>query len=137
MEIVLAFNYLAIIVAAVASFIAGGVYVNVFSKQWASLNGYTKEQAQKNQKANSKGLIGIFLANLAMAFGLAYFIVSIDIYDVIGAFWLTVWLFIGFVGPLTISSVLWEGKSIKLWIFSNIINVICLFVMALVLAFWR
>lgn len=137
MEIASTFNYFAIIVAAVASFILGGIYVNVFKSQWAKLNGFTKEQAKQNQQANPKGLIGIFLANLAMAFGLAYFIFSLNLHDISGLFWLNVWLFIGFVGPLTIASVLWEGKSIKLWIFSNIINVICLFVMALIIAFWR
>ncbi|MBI1822121.1 MAG: DUF1761 family protein [Nitrospirae bacterium] len=72
-----AFNYLVIISAAVASFVLGGAYVALFGKQLAKLNGSTDAETQAKQKPNPKGLIGIFLANLAMAFGLAYFIGSL------------------------------------------------------------
>jgi hypothetical protein len=137
METGISFNYFAIIVAAIVSFILGGIYVTVFRKQWAALNGLTKEQAKQKQKANPRGLIGIFLVNLSMAVGLAYLVVSLNLRSISEVFWLTFWLFIGFIGPLTIAPVLWEGKSIKLWIFGNIINVICVFLMGLILVFWQ
>lgn len=131
------FNYLAIISAAVASFILGGIYAALFKKQLATLNGSTDAEAQSKQRPNPKSLVGIFFANLVMAFGLAYFINALDMSTVSSALWLTFWSFIAFVGPLTIGPVLWEGKSIKWWIFNNVINVICLFAMILILTFWR
>ena len=137
MEIIFTFNYLAIIAAAVISVVCGGMYVNLFKKQWAKLNGFTEAEAKQKMRANPKGMIGIFLANLAMAIGTAYLIYNMSIVSISGAIWLTFWLFVGFVGPLTIAPVLWEGKTIKLWFFGNAINIICLFVMILILAFWR
>ncbi len=94
-------------------------------------------EAQAKQKPNPKALVGIFFANLAMAFGLEYFINALGTSTVSNALWLTFWLFVAFVGPLTIGPVLWESKSIKWWIFNNVINVICLFAMILILTFWR
>lgn len=131
------FNYLAIIVAAVASFILGGAYVAPFKKQLETLNGSSDAEAQAKQKPNPKGLIGIFLANLVMAFGLAWFINALGTSSVSGALWLTLWSVIAFVGPLTIGPVLWKNKTLKWWIFNNVINVICFFAMILILTFWR
>lgn len=131
------FNYLAIIASAIISFVLGGAYVGIFGKLQRKLNGFTEAESQAKQKADPKGLVGIFLANLAMAFGLAYFIGALGENTFTSVFWFTLWAFIAFVGPLTIGPVLWEGKSIKLWIFNNVINVICLFTMILILTFWR
>jgi hypothetical protein len=133
----LSFNYLAIISAAVASFILGGVYAAIFKKQLVTLNGPTDAEAQAKQEPTPKALLGIFLANLVMAFGLAYFIGVIGTSTISSALWLTLWSFIAFVGPLTIGPVLWGGKPIKWWIFNNVINVVCLFTMILILAYWK
>lgn len=135
MEII--FNYFAILSAAVASFLLGGAYVAVFGKQLAKLNGSADTETQAKQKPNPKGLIGIFLANLVMAFGLAWFVNVFGISSVSGAFWLTLWSVIAFVAPLTIGPVLWENKTLKWWIFNNVINIICLFAMILILTFWK
>lgn len=131
------FNYFVITAAAIASFACGGVFAAIFGKQLAKLSGSESAEAQAKQKPNPKSLIGIFLANLAMAFGLAYFIGALGTDSVSSALLLTFWAFIGFVGPLTIGPVLWEGKSIKWWIANNAINVVCLFVMILILSFWK
>ncbi|MCL4360384.1 DUF1761 domain-containing protein [Patescibacteria group bacterium] len=131
------FNYLAIISAAVMSFILGGAYTALFKKQLATLNGSADAEAQAKQKPNPKVLVGIFFANLFMAFGLAYFVNALGTSAVSNALWFTFWSFIAFVGPLTIGPVLWEGKSVKWWFFNNLINVICLFAMVLILTFWK
>ena len=132
------FNLVAIIAAGLASVVLGGLYVAVFGKQWAVLNGYTPEQvARIRKKGGPKGFIGITLANLAMAFGLAYFVGAVNAEGSSDALWLTFWAFVGFVGPLTLAPVLWENKSVKLWVFNNIINVVCVFVMSLILVLWR
>ena len=131
------FNYFAIISATVASFVLGGAYVTLFKKQLATLNGSADTESQAKQKPNPKGLIGIFIANLVMAFGLAWFINVLGTSSVLGALWLTLWSVIAFVAPLTIGPVLWENKTLKWWIFNNVINVICLFAMILILTFWK
>lgn len=132
----ISFNFLAIVVAAFVSVMIGGIYFAVFGKFAAKFNNVAQGDGKKMQQNMTRGYIGIFLANLFMAFGLAYFVAVLKVSSLIDGIWLTVWLFIGFVGPLTIGPVLWEGKSIKSWIFNNVINVICLFVMIIILAFW-
>ncbi len=131
------FNYLAIISASVTSVVLGGVYIALFKKQWAKLNGFTEMEAEEKRKANPKGLVGIFLANLAMAFSVAYFVAALNITTIAGGVLFGFWVFIGFVGPLSIGPVLWEGKSIKLWVFNNIINIIALLAMIFILIFWK
>ncbi len=137
MESIFTFNYFAIISAAVASFLLGGAYVALFKKKLATLNGSADIEAASKQKPNPKGLIGIFLANLVMAFGLAWFINVLGTSSVSGTLWLTLWSVVAFVAPLTIGPVLWESKTFKWWIFNNFINVICLFAMILILTFWK
>ena len=134
----ISFNILAILAAGLASVLLGGAYVGVFGKQGAKVNGYTEGQAKRAQKeSGAKGYIGITLANLAMAFGLAYFVSALGTDNMSDLLWLTFWAFVGFVGPLSLAPVLWENKSIKLWVFNNVINVVCVFVMVLILANWR
>lgn len=131
------FNYLAIICATALSFVLGGAYSVLFKKQLATFNNSSDSEAQAKQNQNPKGLIGIFLANFVMAFGLAWFINVLGISSVSNALWLTFWSVVAFVAPLTIGPVLWENKSIKWWILVNAINIICLFAMILVLTFWK
>lgn len=131
------FNYIAIISAAALSFILGGMYAAIFKKQLASLNGSTDTETQAKQKPQPKALIGIFVANLVMAFGLAWFIKVLGTNTISGTLWLTLWSFVAFIGPLTIGPVLWENKSLKWWLFNNAINVVCLYAMILILTFWK
>jgi hypothetical protein len=137
MDTIFRFNYLAIISAAIASFALGGLFVALFGKQLARLGSSAGSEPAAEQKPSPRSLTGIFIANLAMAFGLSYFIGAIGTSTVPGALLLTLWSFVAFVGPLTIGPVLWEGRTIKWWIFNNATNVVCLFAMVLVLTFWK
>jgi hypothetical protein len=137
MESMFTFNYLAIVSAAVASFVLGGVWAALFGRQLARLTSPLGTETQAKQQPSPRSLVGIFIANLIMAFGLAYFIRAIGTNNALDALWLTLWSFIAFVGPLTIGPVLWEGRSIGWWISNNVINIICLFTMVLILTFWH
>ena len=44
------------------------------------------------------------------------------------------WL--GFIAPVTLGSVLWEGKSWRLWFLMNSYYLVALLVMGSILAFW-
>jgi Protein of unknown function (DUF1761) len=63
-------NYTAVIVAAIASFIFGGVWYNVFSKQWGEALGRSPDTMPRD-----RGAIGLyvqaFVAQLIMAWMLA------------------------------------------------------------------
>ena len=63
-------NYMAVMVAAIASFIFGGVWYNLFSKQWMEALGMTPDKMPRD-----RGAIGLyvltFVAQLVMAWMLA------------------------------------------------------------------
>jgi hypothetical protein len=130
-------NYLAIVAAAAVSIALGGGYVFFFQKQWLALSGVTEAQMKANQQNPLKSYGGIVVANLAMAFGLAYFVAATGVDSFAEMLLLTFWSFVGFVGPLTLGPVLWEGKSVQLWLFNNAINIVCVFAMVVILALWR
>ena len=63
-------NYMAVMAAAIASFIFGGIWYNVFSKQWMEALGMTPDKMPRD-----RGAIGLyvltFVAQLVMAWMLA------------------------------------------------------------------
>ncbi len=65
-------NWLAILVAAVSTFLIGGIWYSIFEKPWMSANNYTKELLQQRKLPIVFGLS--FLFSFIMAFNLAMFI---------------------------------------------------------------
>jgi len=116
-------NYLAILACGVAAMILGFLwYGPLFGKMWADLMGcgaMTAEQVKEKQKKATPGYIVQFIGALLMAYVLAHGLTFGNAYlnmtgigaGLQGAFWY--WL--GFVAPVTIGSVLWDGKPMKLW----------------------
>ncbi|HLL26407.1 MAG TPA: DUF1761 domain-containing protein [Xanthobacteraceae bacterium] len=62
-------NYLAVVVAAIAAFVFGGIYYRVFGEAWMKALGISKKTASKNM--SSTPLIITFIAELIMAWVLA------------------------------------------------------------------
>jgi hypothetical protein len=66
-------NNIAIIVAALSSFVAGGVWYSLlFNKAWMQANNFTEESIKNTNKVKIFGLS--FLFSLVMAYNLGYFI---------------------------------------------------------------
>lgn len=65
------FNYLAVLIAAVAAWIVGGVWYSVLSKQWLAAQGKTMESAKQEQAAKGSAafvpFVLVFVSNLIMA----------------------------------------------------------------------
>lgn len=71
------FNYLAILTAAVSTFLLGGLWYSplLFVKPWMKELGLTEEECKKKGAENLGAIMGIsFLLELIMAFNLAAFI---------------------------------------------------------------
>lgn len=135
-------NYLAVLVAAVASMVVGFLwYGPIFGKKWMALSGITRTDIDKSKdKGMGKSYLLAFIGALLTAYTLYYFIFFANTYfDKWGAmagmasgFW--AWL--GFVVPLTLGSVLWEGKSWKLWTLNNSYHLINLLLFGAILSSW-
>ncbi len=143
-------NYLAVLVSAVASMIIGALwYGPLFGKQWIALMSWTNEQMETMKakggamEANGgmkKAYSIMFIGSLVMAWVLAHALIFASTYlgtsgassGLMGAFFN--WL--GFVGPVTLTPVLWEGKSWKLWLLNNGYYLVTLSVMGIILSLW-
>lgn len=135
-------NYLAIVVAAVLSMVIGSVWFGpLFGKPWMKLMGMSKESMKDMKPQAMMKLYGIqFVGSLFMAFVLAHSLVFAKAYlgesGISAGLQTGFWNWAGFVAPVTLTSVLWEGKSWKLWLLNNGYYLVLLCSMGVLLALW-
>ncbi len=132
-------NYLAILAGAVANMVLGALwYGPLFGKQWMALTGMTGEKlAAAKAKGMTKEYALGFVGALAMSYVLAHVV------DYTGATTATLgaqagfWSWLGFIAPVMMSVVLWEGKPWKLWGLNSGYYLISLVIMGAILATWQ
>lgn len=136
-------NYLAVIVAAVASMIIGSLwYGPLFGKQWIKLSGISTEKIDASKKSGMGKLYTLaFIGSLVMAYVLSHSLVFASDYlgvsGVSAGLMAGFWNWLGFVAPVTMGAVLWEGKSWKLWCLHNSYQLLTLLIMGVILAMWK
>ena len=131
-------NYLAVLVAAIANFALGAAWYSfLFGKQWLRLMGFTPEKMESQKKGMAWRYGTMFASSLVMAYVLAHFAGVWNAADVMGAFNLAFWTWLGFIATVGIGSILWEGKSVQLYAINMGFYLASLFLMALILVFWK
>jgi len=135
-------NYLAVLVCGVVSMILGALwYGPLFSKQWVALSGMTPEKMEEGKKKMTSGYLVTFIGALVMAYVLAHTLVFAQSYmeveGISSGLSTGFWMWLGFIAPVTLGSVLWEGKSWKLYFINNGYNLILLLIMGSILAVWK
>lgn len=135
-------NYLAVILAAIISMVLGFLwYGPLFGKKWIALMGWSPEaMAVAKAKGMTKSYVLMTISSLVMAYVL-YYVVAYS-----GAFVNTsgvsvglssgFWIWLGFIAPVTMGSVLWEGRSWALWVLNAGYYLVSLLLMGAVLAAW-
>jgi hypothetical protein len=128
-------NYLAVLIAAFANYIFAYIwYAVIFSKLWSNLTGITE------MKPNPVKIILVFIGALVMSFVLYHEIVFGDAYTNItgirGGLMVGVFNWIGFIAPLTLTGVVYEKRSWKLWLLDNMFWFISLLIMGTIESFW-
>ncbi len=131
-------NYVAVVVAAIASMILGFLwYGPLFGKQWMKLSGVTMPKNGPPPGMWKNYLLAL-IGSLVMAFVLTHSLVFAGAYlgvtGVSAGLHAGFWNWLGFIAPVTLGSVLWEGKSWKLWCLNNAYQLISLLVMGVILA---
>lgn len=113
-------NIMAVLVAAVAMFAVGGFwYMVLFAKAWGEIHGFDK--LSKKEQSDMASKMGPYyglqvVVTILSAWALAYFIVALpNVPWAIVAFWL--WL--GFIVPTEVSSVIFGGTEGR-WIAKKI-----------------
>jgi len=135
-------NYLAVVAAAVASMAIGFVwYGPLFGKQWMALMGFTKESMNAAKaKGMSKSYALMTIGSLVMAYVLANGLVFgnsyLNMYGVSAGLQGAFWYWLGFVAPVLLGLVLWDGKPWKLFFLNAGYYLVSMLAMGAILAGW-
>jgi hypothetical protein len=128
-------NYFAVIVAALSTFLIGGLWYSpaVFGKAWMRENNLTEEGLKKSSMIKVFGLA--FLLALVAAINLAMFL-GPESNPAMGALWGFAAGF-GWVAMFVGTHYLFERKSFTLFLINAGYSVVALTVMGMILAAWK
>ena len=124
-----------ILAGGVASMILGFIWFHpkVFGSAWMRLANISPEAAEKGKKRMPYMAVIGLLASMLTAYVMNYVGISWGVYDWLGALELGFWCWAGFVAPAMLGVVLWEGKSVKLYLITSLYWLASLMMMALIL----
>ncbi len=130
-------NYYAIVVATVASMLIGTFWYmpKLFGNHWMKFVGLTESDIKAHKKTLGASYFTALIASLisayVMSFILELFPKSIW-YGILVGF--VMWL--GFTATTTINTVLWEKRTIHLWVLQNVHYLLSYIVMGIILTVW-
>ncbi len=110
-------NYSLIFIATIAQFILGGLWYSplLFGKWWMQImecTNLSKEELQKMQKS--------MMPFYALQFGLTFFTTVsfanlLPYISTFGIYHIAFWIWIGFIAPIQIASVVWANTKKQFW----------------------
>lgn len=132
-------NWLAIIIAAVASMAVGFLWYSkiLFGNEWIELSGMKKGDIDQSKKGMAKTYSISTLAAFVTAFVLKQFIDLFYIVSYIDALQLAFWIWFGFVATVMVTNVLYNKQSWKLFVINSGYQLASLMVMAVILSYWQ
>jgi hypothetical protein len=132
----MAINWLAILLAAVASYVVGALWYSplLFGAAWERLMGYSEE---KMAQMRARGIKKIMLANFVLNIITATVVWSIGTaactaWSCANVFALFAWF--GFMVPIHAYGVMWEAKPFKLFLINIAYSLLSLLVITAVLS---
>ena len=129
-------HYLAVLVAAVAAFVASSIYYMVFGKALVALLP-AESVAVDMRKVPAWKKAAEFVRGLVVAFVVAYFVAEFGVVDWRGALQFALVVWVGFPFMILTGSVLWDNRP---WKFAAIHSgdwLMKLILMALILGMWH
>ena len=131
-------NYLAVLVAAIASMVVGFLwYGPLFGKMWMGLMNFDKKKMNEaKKKGMGKTYVLAFVTSLIMSYVLAHFVNYVQAKTIADGVVLAFWLWLGFFATTQLGMVLWEGKPVKLYLINTLHYLVTLGVMSAILAVW-
>lgn len=109
-------------------FIAGFVTValgwfwyhpKMFGTSWADMSGMSPELLEMGKRNMPMTIFYALLAAWLVAYVMSYFAIAWQVFDWISAIELAFWLWLGFVAPAMLGSVLWEQRPFKLYLINT------------------
>ncbi|TSC86423.1 MAG: hypothetical protein G01um10148_409 [Parcubacteria group bacterium Gr01-1014_8] len=123
--------------SALSSVVLAFIWYNpkVFGTAWMRLSNISPEAAERGKRRMPIMAFFAFLASMIVAYVMTHFGIAWGVFDWIGGFELGFWLWLGFAAPVLLGSVLWEGKSFKLYAINAGYWLISLILMGVILSF--
>lgn len=132
-------NLIAVLVAAVTAMALGALWYSplMFGNIWMKLSGMTKGDINKTKKRGvGKLYLAGFIGSLLMSYVLSFLIYATGSTNMGDGVKIGMITWAGFVIPLLLSSILWEGKPLKLYILNVTYWLISLVLMTIVISAW-
>lgn len=128
-------NYVAVLVAALSNMVVGFVWYAppVFGDLWMKAIGKSKADLKKAQ-AVATGVMAV--GALLFSYILAHFVGYVSANTWAEAAQLALWVWLGFVVPVTAGSTFFGGQSRTAWLIGIGYQLVALFVAATILALW-
>lgn len=135
----IAINYLAVVVAAIAAYAVGAIWYSPvgFGKQWMKMMGFSKDDMRKMPLTATQAYILGFLFTLLISYVFAHFVVLVGAKGIAGTLTLAFWTWLGFGFTTLAHGWLYEGKSLKLFLFNAVHLLLAFFALALVFGWWQ
>jgi hypothetical protein len=134
-------NYIAILLAAIASMVIGALWYSplLFAKPWMRMIGKTEEDLKKDGGMGSGGLnYAIAMGgSLIAAFILAQFVYLMDAKTIVSGIKLGLWIWVGFTATSTFTHYSFSGRPLKLALLDAGYFLVTYTVMGAILAGWR
>ena len=133
-----AINWLAVLVAAVVSFVIGGAwYAAIFAKAWQRLHGFTEEQvrAMGSNPARTFSILGA--CDLAAAVALGVLAQKCGVEGLVDGLGLGLWCSVVALGAFVVSTYIASGKPLGLIAIDGGKMAVCLLVIGAILGAWR
>ncbi len=135
-------NNWVVFAAAIVQMILGGLwYGPFFGKSWSALMGFTPETMAAAKKGMARSYVLMFIGALLMAWILAHAIffatAYLAFYGAAAGIAVGFLNWLGFVAPVTLGSVLWEGKPWRLWLLNAGYYLVGLCLMGALIGAWH
>lgn len=129
-------NYLAVLAAAGASFIIGLIWYSPFilGKSWRRLSGITDEEMKGRNPAVPLSVS--FIADLVLAYVLAYFIQYAGINTAVLGMTVGFWSWLGFIATIQLTDAMFTGKPIGLYLINTSYRLAALVAMGAIIGYW-
>ncbi len=127
-------NYLAVVLAAVAAFVASAIYYTVLGSTWLELRGIDPKSVNITPQAWE--MAGQFVRNIVVAFVFAYLIVRLGIDDLKESLRLGLWVWVGFQAMQIAGAVLHEGYPLALYAIHVGDALMTTFIMTAIIGLW-
>ena len=129
------FNWLAVLVSAVANMAIGAAWYGILAEPWLEGIGKTRAWADENQRVTD--YLIAFANSLLMAFFLANVMRWAGASGLLGGLLTGSFMWLGFNGFSFAANHAFEGRTLKLWLVNSGIYLVGLLVMGIILGLWQ